>query len=67
MKNIATVSGLIKNDCHIKVRKITSKVRMSYKSVETIILDELGFQKFLACWVPSLLTNKIKQNSLDVS
>lgn len=52
---------LIEGDRRLTIVQISSKVDISYGSVQSTISDQLGFRKISARWVPRLLTENQKQ------
>jgi len=66
-QNIAAARGLIERNRRLTIMEIASEIKISYGSAESIIVDELGFRKISARWVPRLLTDQMKQNRLEVS
>ena len=54
-ENIEKICDLIIGDRRIKIRKMAEIVGISYKQARNIILNELGFSRISARYVPRLL------------
>lgn len=61
--NINAVRELIKRDRQLTAKEMSSKVIISYRSVQSIITVPLDFRKISAPWVPSFLSRN--QNRSD--
>ena len=51
----------------LKIREIAETVSISYEQTRNIIVNELGFSKISARWVPRLLSVEQKRNRLAIS
>jgi len=62
-ENIAAVHDLIEGDRRLTVVEICQELgtHISYGSVQSIIKNELLFQKILARWVPTTMPDPIPQ------
>jgi histone-lysine N-methyltransferase SETMAR len=65
--NTEKIDGLIRDNRRITVRELAEIVRISVGSVETIIHGELNFTKFIARWVPKLLSDEEKKRRVQIS
>lgn len=54
--NVAIICEMIMKDRRLKVREIADIVGISYERTQNIIVNELGFSKVSARWVPRLLS-----------
>jgi len=54
-QNIEAVRKFIEGNRHFTVFEISHKLQISCENVQSIIRNELGFQKMSACWISKLL------------
>ncbi|CAK1597750.1 unnamed protein product [Parnassius mnemosyne] len=66
-ENIKKVLDLIMGDRRLKIREIAEIIGISYKRTQNIIVNELGFHKVSARWVPRLLSVEQKRTRLTIS
>jgi len=68
-ENIAAVRDLIESNRRLTMVEICQELgtRISYGSVQSIIKNELLFQKILARWVPRLLSDQQKSACVQIS
>lgn len=65
--NVAIICDMIMKDRRLKVREIADIVGISYERTQNIIVNELGFSKVSARWVPKLLSVEQKITRLTIS
>ena len=58
---------MIIGDRRLKIREIAMNVGISYERAQNIIVNELGFSKVSARWVPKLLSVEQKRTRLTMS
>ena len=61
------VHNLVMCDRRRDLRRIASKVDISFGAVQTILTDILGMSKLSARWIPRMLTDDQKRSRLDIS
>ncbi|CAK1593061.1 unnamed protein product [Parnassius mnemosyne] len=66
-ENIKKVLDLIMGDRRLKIREIAEIIGISYERTQNIIVNELGFHKVSARWVPRLLSVEQKRTRLTIS
>lgn len=66
-ENVGIVCDLILKDRRLTVREIADTIGISYERTQNIIVNELGFSKVSARWVPRLLSVEQKRNRLTIS
>ena len=66
-ENVAKICDMIIGDRRLKIREIAKNVGISYERAQNIIVNELGFSKVSARWVPKLLSVEQKRTRLTMS
>ena len=66
-ENIEKIRDLIIEGRRLEIREIAETLGISYERAQNIILNELGFSKIPARWVPILISVKQKRNRLTIS
>lgn len=65
--NIEKVDALIRTNRRITQDEIAACLDISHERVNHIIKNELKFRKICARWVPTMLTEEMKKNRVDLS
>lgn len=66
-ENIGKVLDLIMGHRRLKIREIAKIIGISYERTQNIIVNELGFHKVSARWVPRLFSMEQKRTRLTIS
>ena len=66
-QNIEVIRTLIDENPHISIRYMVFETGSSYGNINRIIHDELKLKKLCAKWVPHQLTEKCKQQRMEIS
>ena len=66
-ENVNKICDMIIEDRRLKIREIAETVGISYERTQNIIVNELGFSKVSARWVPRLLSVEHKRTRLTLS
>ena len=66
-ENVAKICDMIIGDRRLKIREIAKNMGVSYERAQNIIVNELGFSKVSARWVPKLLSVEQKRTRLTMS
>ena len=66
-QNIEVIRKLIDENPHISIRYMAFETGSSYGNINRIIHDELKLKKLCAKWVPHQLTEKYKQQRMEIS
>lgn len=66
-ENIGKICDLILTDRRLTIREIADTIGISYERTQNIIVNELGFSKVSARWVPRLLSVEQKRIRLTIS
>lgn len=64
--NIFAICDLIESDKHFILSGIVEEIEIPSRNAQAIILDDLGYQKLSARWVPYHLIENQKVNHLVV-
>jgi len=64
-KNVQLANDELK-DRRLTIRHIVETTDIHATTIYRIVSDDLGMKKVSACWVPRMLTDKQKQNRVDV-
>ncbi|GFT48314.1 histone-lysine N-methyltransferase SETMAR [Nephila pilipes] len=65
--NTARVEEIFQRDRRVTVRKIASKLDLSYGNIQHIVTDELRYSKVCARWVPRALSVEHKATRMMCS
>jgi len=65
-KNVQIVDDMLKEDRRLTIRHIAETTDIHATAVYRTVWDDLGIKKVSARWVPRTLTDKQKQNRVDV-
>ncbi|CAH2010418.1 unnamed protein product [Acanthoscelides obtectus] len=64
-ENVDAVRKLIIEDRHVTYREIEASLKISKISIQKILLEELGVRKLVSRWLPHLLTDEQKADSVN--
>ena len=65
-QNIEVIRTLIDENPHISIRYMVFETGLSYGNINRIIHDELKLKKLCTRWVPHPLTEKCKQQRMEI-
>ena len=65
-QNFEVIRTLIDENPHISIRYMVFETGLSYGNINRIIHDELKLKKLCARWVPHQLTEKCKQQRMEI-
>lgn len=66
-ETVEKICDMIMEDRRLKVREVAESVGISYERAQNIIVNELGFSKVSARWVPRLLSAEHKRTRYTLS
>jgi len=66
-ENVNKICDMIMEDRRLNIREIAETVGISYERTQNIIVNDLGFSKVSARWVPKLLSVEHKRTRLTLS
>lgn len=66
-ENVKKVENLVLEDRRMTIKHIAEILKISFGSIQSILIDSLGFKKVSARWVPRMLTDENKKRRLEIS
>jgi hypothetical protein len=66
-QHIQRVDAMIRENRRLTLARVANILGISYGSAQTIVLDDLGYHRVCARWVPKQLTAQHKQQRIDVA